>query len=363
MNIRNPILKEDLSYIHARIGKLNRFKDSTVVITGCGGFIGYMLTQYLVRYAPQLGIRKVIGLDTFLLGKPKWIAALAEECGRCARFAAVRHFQGPHRGHSGADKARYVIHAASIASPPFYRQYPLETLDANVWGLRRLLDFYTATGSLEGFLFFSTSEIYGDPDPRFVPTSEEYNGNVACVGPRACYDESKRFGETLCYVFAKTKNVPITVARPFNNYGPGMRVEDKRLPADFAKCVLEGRDIAILSDGTPTRTFCYIADSVTGYLLCLLHGKFDSFNIGIETPEIMVRELAEIYRAVGKTVFGYDGKVLYEKSTDPEYLTDNPNRRCPIIAKARAKLGYDPTISVQEGVRRYLTFLQHERAA
>ena len=363
MNIRNPILQEDLAYIHARIGKLDRFKGSTVIVTGCGGFIGYMLTQYLVRCAPALGIRKVIGLDTFLLGKPKWISALADECGDILDLRAFDISKDRIEDIPGVRDARFVIHAASIASPPFYRQYPLETLDANVWGLRRLLDFYADSGSLEGFLFFSTSEIYGDPDPRFVPTSEDYHGNVACTGPRACYDESKRFGETLCYVFAKTKNLPITVARPFNNYGPGMRVEDKRLPADFAKCVLEGRDIAILSDGTPTRTFCYIADSVTGYLLCLLHGKFDAFNIGIEKPEIMVRDLAEIYRVAGKEEFGYQGKVLYEKSADPEYLTDNPNRRCPIIKKAREKLGYEPTIAVQEGVRRYLKFLKHEGAA
>jgi UDP-glucuronate decarboxylase len=362
MNIRNSILKEDLAYIHARIGKLDRFQGAVVLVTGCAGFLGYMMTQYLVRYAPALGIRKVIGLDTFLLGKPAWIAALAEECGDVLDLRAFDVSKDRLEDIPGAHEARYVIHAASVASPSFYRQYPLETLDANVWGTRRLLEFYAAAGSLEGFLFFSTSEIYGDPDPRFVPTSEEYNGNVACVGPRACYDESKRFGETLCYVFSQTRKLPITVVRPFNNYGPGMRPEDKRLPADFAKCVLEGRDIAILSDGTPKRTFCYVADAVTGFLLCLLHGKFDSFNIGIETPEIMVRELAEIYRNVAKEDFGYEGKVLYEKSADPEYLTDNPNRRCPVIAKAREKLGFEPTIAVHQGVRRYLTFLRNEKA-
>jgi UDP-glucuronate decarboxylase len=363
MSIRNSILRDDLAYIHARIGPRDRFRNSTVLVTGCGGFIGYMLMQYLVRYAPPLGIRKVIGLDTFLLGQPRWTMELAEERGD---ILDVRMFDiAKHRIEDIPDarEASYVIHAASIASPSFYRQFPLETLDANVWGLRRLLDFYAETGALKGFLFFSTSEIYGDPDPRFVPTSEEYNGNVSCTGPRACYDESKRFGETLCYVLAKTKNLPITIARPFNNYGPGMRVDDKRLPADFAKCVLEGRDIVILSDGTPTRTFCYIADAVIGYLQCLLHGECDSFNIGIEKPEIMVRDLAEIYRAVGKKEFGYTGKVIYERSADTEYLTDNPNRRCPIIAKARKKLGYDPSISVEDGVLRYLTFLRNEKEA
>lgn len=362
MTTLNPILQEDLAYIHARIGKLDRFRGAAVLVTGCAGFLGFMMTQYLVRYAPALGIRKVIGLDTFLLGKPAWIAALAEECRDVLDLRAFDVSKDRLQDIPGAAEANFVIHAASVASPSFYRQYPLETLDANVWGTRRLLEFYAGTKSLDGFLFFSTSEIYGDPDPRFVPTPESYHGNVACVGPRACYDESKRFGETLCYVFSQTRQLPITIVRPFNNYGPGMRPADKRLPADFAKCVLEGRDIAILSDGTPKRTFCYVADAVTGFLLCLLHGKFDSFNIGIDKPEIMVRDLAEIYRSIAMEDFGYEGKVLYEKSPDPEYLTDNPNRRCPIITKAREKLDFDPTIAVQQGVRRYLRFLKHEEA-
>jgi UDP-glucuronate decarboxylase len=252
---------------------------------------------------------------------------------------------------------------ASIASPSFYRQYPLETMDANIWGLRRLLDFYRGSINLEGLLFFSSSEIYGDPDPTHIPTPEDYRGNVACVGPRACYDESKRFGETLCQVFAKKNNMPITVARPFNNYGPGMRLGDKRLPADFATCILNGSDIVILSDGSPTRTFCYISDAVVGYFLCLLHGKFDSFNIGIDKPEISVRQLAEIYKTVGQALMGYEGSVKYEPSNDSEYLTDNPNRRCPVIDKARKILGYAPQVMVEEGVRRYLQFLSQQKAA
>jgi UDP-glucuronate decarboxylase len=360
MNVANSVLQEDLVYIHARIHKLDRFKGATVVVTGCAGFLGYLFMQYFVRYAPELGITKVIGLDTFLLEKPAWLTLLAANHSNILDLRMFDISKDRIEQVTGAGDARFVIHAASIASPTFYRRFPLETIDANVWGMRRLLDFYADSTSLQGFLFFSSSEIYGDPDPRFIPTSEDYRGNVACVGPRACYDESKRFGETLCYVFAKTKSVPITIARPFNNYGPGMRLNDKRLPADFAKCVLENRDIVILSDGSPTRTFCYVADAVTGYLLCLLHGQFESFNIGVERPEIMVRELAEIYRQAGREIFDYRGSVHYEKSTDAEYLTDNPNRRCPVIAKAREKLGYDPTIIVDEGVRRYLAFLKAE---
>ena len=154
--------------------------------------------------------------------------------------------------------------------------------------------------------------------------------------------------------------MPIGLARPFNNYGPGMKLDDKRVPADFAKAVMNNKDIVILSDGKPSRTFCYIADAIAGYLKILLHGEFDFFNIGIEKPEISVRELAEIYAETAKELFGYEGKVIYQVSDDKNYTTDNPNRRCPIITKAQKTLNYVPKIYVREGVKRFLEYLKLE---
>ena len=332
-----------------------KFNGSTILITGCAGFLGYYLMQFLSAEAEELGIRKVIGLDNFMLGEPQWVKKLAEN-----PKVEVRKFdiiKDNITDVEGAGEADLIIHMASIASPMFYRKYPIETLDANIWGLRSLLDFY-AVRNVRGFLFFSSSELYGDPDAAHVPTSEDYNGNVCATGPRACYDESKRFGETMCMLFAKKYQMPIGVARPFNNYGPGMRVGDKRVPADFALAVMQNRDIEILSNGTPTRTFCYIADSVCGYIKILLHGEYDYFNIGIETPEISIAQLAEIYVKAGRDIFGYTGQVRYAVSEDKEYLTNNPQRRCPNIDKARRLLGYNPTISVEEGVARFLQYLK-----
>jgi len=359
----NSVLLSDLQEIHATIGaQRDRFKDAIVVVTGCAGFLGAYFMNYFVRKSRELGIRKVVGLDTFLLARPTWLEQLAREYPGTLDLRTFDVSRDDLAGIAEVDHARFVLHMASVASPTFYRQYPLETVDANIWGLRRLLDFYEQSKELEGLLFFSSSEIYGDPDAAHIPTSEEYRGNVACLGPRACYDESKRFGETLCEVFAKTRGIPITVARPFNNYGPGMRLEDRRLPADLARCILEGKDIILYSNGSPTRTFCYISDAITGYLLCLLYGKFDAFNIGIEKPEISVRQLAEIYKNVGRDLMGYEGAVRFEVSEDNEYLSHNPQRRCPVITKARSVLGYDPKVHVEEGVRRYLRFLAEERA-
>lgn len=152
--------------------------------------------------------------------------------------------------------------------------------------------------------------------------------------------------------------MPIGVARPFNNYGPGMKLNDKRVPADFAKNVMEGKDIVILSSGSPSRTFCYIADAVAGYLKILLHGAYDYFNIGIDKPEITVTELAELYRKAGAEICGYTGEVKYAVSEDKDYLTNNPQRRCPKIDKAKKTLAYNPSIHVDEGVRRFLTFIK-----
>jgi UDP-glucuronate decarboxylase len=351
---------EDLQRIHAAARASEKFRGATVVVTGCAGFLGFYIMQYLARFSGELGLRRVIGLDSFLLGAPAWTGALARDFPDVVEIRQFDISKNQLADIKGAAEAAFVVHGASVASPTFYRRYPIETIDANIWGLRNLLDFYRHRASLRGLLFFSSSEIYGDPDEASIPTDESYRGNVACVGPRACYDESKRFGETLCYVYGKIYGMPITVARPFNNYGPGMLLHDRRLPADFAKCVVEGRDIVILSDGTPTRTFCYVSDAVTGYLKCLLFGAYDCFNIGIERPEVQVKALAEMYRQAGNEIFAYTGRVRYQVSGDEDYLVDNPSRRSPVITKARQKLDYNPKVLVEEGIRRYLAYLRNE---
>ncbi len=351
-----PTLREDLSRIRESLSaeQASRFDGATVLVTGCAGFLGYTVMHFLAEHGPELGVRRVVGTDTFLLSRPAWLDALAEG----ERVVVARHDIGrdPVEAIPHAAEAGLVMHMASIASPTFYRRYPVETLEANVWGLRRLLDAYRGT-DVRGILFFSSSEIYGDPPPAAVPTPEDYRGNVACAGPRACYDEAKRFGETLAWVYATEYGMPIVSARPFNNYGPGMRLDDKRVPADFAKAVVEGRDIVMLSDGTPTRTFAYVADAVSGYLKALVHGSYDAFNIGIDRPEISVRELADLYVRHGAATHGYSGQARFEAPEEADYLTHNPQRRRPDISHAREALGYDPRVEVGEGVERFLRFL------
>ncbi|MCK0131210.1 NAD-dependent epimerase/dehydratase family protein [Flavobacteriaceae bacterium F08102] len=355
--VKNRIVAEDLSYIYDGLSaaEINKLKDSTILITGCGGFLGYYFMHFFASYAERLNLH-VIGLDNFLTGSRGWLETLQKENDRVT-LKEYNVITDDIQTVEGAEDVNFIIHAASIASPIFYRIYPEETIDANITGLRRMLDFYK-TRSIDGFLFFSSSEIYGDPFPEFIPTDENYRGNVATMGPRACYDEAKRFGETMCYIFNQKYHMPISIARPFNNYGPGMNINDKRLPADFAKAVHEGRDLTMFSNGKPTRTFCYIADAITGYLKVMLHGKLDVFNIGIDKPEVSVAEFAHYFAAKAKEIYDYKGAVVFDVSEDEDYMTDNPNRRCPNIAKARSILDYNPTILVEEGIGRYLTFLK-----
>ena len=238
INMIMKVKQLDLRHIYEKLSTEERNRLSgTILVTGCAGFLGYYFMHFFEKYAQELGITEVIALDNFLLGKTRWVENLSNNA--LFRFHKFDIATDKLSDIAGIDQVDYVIHMASIASPTFYRIYPIETLDANVWGLRALLDEYKEKG-LRGLLFFSSSELYGDPDDGNIPTDEEYRGFVSPTGPRACYDESKRFGETMCMLYANKYDMPIGVARPFNNYGPGMRLGDKRVPADFAKNIYEG---------------------------------------------------------------------------------------------------------------------------
>ena len=355
--MNNPIVKEDLEYIHQQSSSLEKFKGTTILITGCAGFLGFYFLQFLLAYKESLQFKKIIGIDNFKLRNPQWLKDLHRKHQDIFDLYPFNIINDDFIDIQGLSDVQYVIHMASIASPTFYRKFPIDTIDANVWGLRRLLDYFY-NKKIKGLLFFSSSEVYGNPETAFVPTNEEYLGNVVTIGPRACYDEAKRFGETLCYVFADQYGMPISIVRPFNNFGPGMDLQDQRVPADFAKAVFMNQDIHILSDGTPKRTFCYITDAIVGYIKCLLYGKFEYFNIGMDAPEISIKEFADLYQNKGKQIFGYTGQVLYNQSEEQAYLIHNPQRRCPNIEKAKVLLNYLPSISVEQGVEKYLSFIK-----
>ncbi|UBF28350.1 NAD-dependent epimerase/dehydratase family protein [Kovacikia minuta CCNUW1] len=366
MKTAQDVIDADLQYICSNLkSEFAQMAGKKLLIVGGAGFLGYYLVQSVLHWNETDGTAPIqlTVYDNYIRGIPDWLTKLKDN----PNLTLAKH-DITHPLPADIEDFQYIIHAASIASPTYYRKYPIETMDANVNGLRILLDYcqrQKAAGKpVEGFLFFSTSEIYGDPSPENIPTPETYRGNVSCTGPRACYDESKRYGETLCVNFAQQHDLPIKIARPFNNYGPGLKVTDKRVLPDYVRDVLAGRDIVMLSDGSPTRTFCYIADAIAGYYKVLVTGRpGEAYNIGTETPEISMATLADKVVAVSRELFGYTGKVVRQVSEDQAYLIDNPNRRCPVIAKARSELGYDPCISVDDGLQRALIWYQENREA
>lgn len=351
------IVTEDLDHIGKALSEeLRALAGKKLLITGGCGFLGYYLVQSILHSndVSSLPHTEVTVYDNFARGAPRWIVDLEAR----SDLSLVKHDIRKPLPRDIEDFS-YIIHAAGIASPTYYRRHPIETMDANVNGLRNLLEYSgrqkDRERSVEGFLFFSSSEIYGDPPPEFIPTPETYRGNVSCTGPRACYDESKRYGETLCVNFAGEHGLPVKIARPFNNFGPGLKITDRRVLPDFARDVFAGRDIVLLSDGSATRTFCYVADAVVGYYKVLVKGRpGEAYNIGVEEPETSMADVADLVAKLAEAEFGYEGTVVRGTSAEADYLVDNPNRRCPVIAKARAELGYAPAFALEEGLRRSL---------
>jgi UDP-glucuronate decarboxylase len=358
MHTASDVVGADLEFMgRALDSEFRAMAGKRLFISGGAGFLGYYLVQSVLHWntanasAPAI---QVIVCDNYARGVPAWLVELQTN----SALTLLRHdITEPLPTSVGA--LDYLIHAASIASPTYYRKFPIETMDANVNGLRLLLDRSRQQlkngHGISGFLFFSTSEIYGDPPADQIPTPETYRGNVSCTGPRACYDESKRYGETLCVNFARQYSMPIVVVRPFNNYGPGLKITDRRVIPDFARDLLQGRDLVLMSDGSPTRTFCYVADAVIGYYKALVRGRpAEAYNIGNEVPEVTMRDLAGLLAKLAHESWGYAGQLVHRPSPEKDYLTDNPQRRCPSLAKARAELGFAPEVLLQEGLRRTL---------
>jgi len=343
-------LKEDWRRVDdALAGQTARFRGKQILLTGAAGFLGFNFLHYFSHlngdgsgFPPV----SVVAADNYIRGRPTWMVGLAETDPNITLSRRDITQPWPETTFD----FDFIIHAASIASPTFYRKYPLQTVDANVLGIRHMLEL-GRDHKVESILYFSSSEIYGDPPQDQIPTNENYRGNVACVGPRACYDESKRLGETLCYLYSRHFNVPVKIVRPFNNYGPGLRLNDGRVLSDLCRDVLSGRDVVLKSDGFASRTFCYASDALTGYLLMLLSPyNGQPLNIGADAPEISMRDLAGLVLKVA----GSDRNVVFEASHETDYLTDNPQRRCPDISQARCLLGFKPQVGLERGLLRML---------
>ncbi len=348
---KSPMIEEDIKNIVESIRDLSqKFSGKTILIAGGAGFLGRYLALTL-DYLNENVLEKpckIIILDNFISG-------MKGELEQKDNLEIIE--QDISKPFKINGKIDYIIHAASIASPVFYRKFRLETIDVGILGTKNLLEL-AKEKNVESFLFMSSSEVYGDPDPKFIPTSEDYLGNVSCIGPRACYDEPKRIGETLCMVYSDIHNLPVKIVRPFNIFGPGMRLDDGRVIPNFVTSALKGEKIPVYTGGGNTRTFCYITDAITGFFQVLLstHNK-EVFNIGSDEQEIQMKHLAEIVSGlVG------DGKSRFQHSDGPSevYSKSNPSRRFPDLTKIRELVGYEVRVNLVTGLKRFIKWVEEE---
>ena len=339
-------IKSDISEVVTRIQNIcQEMSGKTVLITGARGFLG----RYFIEIFKQLNSKHltspvhVIALDNLITS-----GKYAEQSIDDSNIQFIEH--DVTKPFSFDKEIHYVIHAAGIASPQYYQKYPLETLDVAITGTKNMLQL--AKQKNAKFTFFSSSEIYGNPDMQNIPTKEEYWGNVSSLGPRACYDESKRVGETLCYIFNQQFGVKTNIVRPFNFYGPGMQEKDYRVLPNFASRIKAKKPLMIYGHGDQTRTFCYITDALTGLLQVILSGAPNEvYNIGNPEPEISVIHLAEIINKI------LDYNIHYKVIDYPDnYPANEPNRRCPDIRKAQEHLGYNPQVKLEDGLKRFFSW-------
>jgi dTDP-glucose 4,6-dehydratase len=304
-----------------------------VLVTGAAGFLGSHLCDRLLADG-----HRVIAMDNYLTGKSGNLAHLRSEPAFQFVLHDVANFievQGPVDG---------ILHFASPASPVDYLDYPIQTLKVGSLGTHKALGLSRAKGAR--FLLASTSEVYGDP--LVHPQPESYWGNVNPVGPRGVYDEAKRFAEALTMAYHRYHKLDTRVVRIFNTYGPRMRPRDGRVVSNFIVQALKAEPLTIYGDGSQTRSFCYVDDLIEGIARLFERGGPDPTNLG-NPHEFTVRQLAELVL----TLTGSRSPIV-----ERPLPTDDPKVRQPDITRARQTLGWEPRVSLEDGLTRTIAYFR-----
>jgi dTDP-glucose 4,6-dehydratase len=304
-----------------------------VLITGAAGFLGSHLADRFLKDG-----HSVVGLDNFITGNPENIAHLTGH----ERFEFVRHNISTYTYVGGPLDG--VLHFASPASPVDYLEHPIATLKVGALGTHNALGLAKEKGAR--FFLASTSEVYGDP--LVHPQPESYWGNVNPIGPRGVYDEAKRFAEAITMAYHRYHAVDTRIVRIFNTYGPRMRADDGRAIPAFIGQALEGRPLTVAGDGSQTRSICFVDDTVEGIYRLFMNGDPEPTNIG-NPNEFTVQQLAELVVELTGT------KSKIELHPLP---TDDPKVRKPDITRARTMLGWEPMVTLRDGVTRTIEYFR-----
>ena len=306
-----------------------------IVITGGSGFVGSYLCEKLINDG-----HKIIVIDNLLTGSRDNINDLLDN----ENFSFIEHDVQDHIEIE--DKVDYVLHFASAASPKAYTEHPVNTLKAGSVGTINTLGL--AKKHSAEYLLASTSEVYGDP--LISPQNEEYWGNVNPNGERSMYDEAKRFAEAAVATYSRSYGLKTKIVRIFNTYGPRMQLNDGRVVTNFIVQALRNENITIYGDGTQTRSFSYVEDTVAGIISLMNSTEYDVFNIG-NPNEMTVGQLAE------KII------KLTDSTSEIKYLelpNDDPKQRKPDITKAKTKLNWEPKVNLDEGLSKTIKWVEEQ---
>ena len=351
MTVDTTIKNNIIEIINGISNEIPKIKNQTILITGGAGFLGKNIVWTLQELNRNHNTNcNIIVVDNYVTGLD---TRGPDDLENDDNTTFIKHDITKEIILDG--EIDYIIHAAGIASPIFYTKYKLETIDVSIQGTKRVLEIAKEKKS-KGVLFFSTSEVYGSPSDENVPTPETFNGNVSCVGPRAHYDEPKRMAETLCVTYVSIYDMKVNIVRPFNVYGPGMRLDDGRGVINIIKYALQNKDLPIYGDGLSTRTWTYITDATIGFIKALFSDTSgEAFNIGMDNPEISTIDLSKLIVKLSDS----DSKLTivdapieaYEKGFDVL-------RRCPDLSKSKNVLNYKPKVKVDGGLKKTIDWMR-----
>ena len=341
------IIKEDISFVINNFSSWEKLRGKTILISGANGFLPAYMVEVLFALNNLNSSYKI-----------KVICLVRNQAKAKERFKhlvdnpfieIIEHdvcFEFTYK-----DKIDFIVHAASQASPKFYKTDPVGTLNANVFGTSNLIKL-AQEHKVESFLYFSSGEVYGEVEESKIPIKEDTFGYLNPAVVRSCYAESKRMGENICVSYFSQYNVKAKIVRPFHTYGPGMSLDDGRVFADFVSNIVHKQNITLNSDGSAKRAFCYLTDATIAFFTVLLNGQDgEVYNVGNPEQEYSILELANI---LVDLYAEFKLKVILNKELNPNYLKSSITRNSPNIDKLK-KLNWQPKTSVSAGFSRTIS--------